>query len=229
MPEHLTWLPIVIGAAALATPFVIGIGRCTAALARLLAASALPAAQNSADLAEAPRRALVVTLEMAIVLVVAAPVVASTQPFLPRLPAAAVLAGVVLLFLVALWRSAANLQAHARAGAQAFVEVLARQLRPDGEGETADVDDLHRLLPGLGTPAPIRIEAGSEAVGRTLAEINLRSLTGATVLAIVRQGDSVLTPTGREKLQAGDVLAVAGTAAAVKSARERLSGASSPA
>ena len=51
----------------------------------------------------------------------------------------------------------------------------------------------------------------SDLLGRTLAELNLRGLSGATVLALVREGQGTVIPTGREHLEAGDVLAVAPT------------------
>ena len=135
------------------------------------------------------------------------------------------MAVIILLLAVALWRSATNLQEHARAGAQAIVEVLARQLGSTSvEARTAnpDLEQLHRLLPGLGAPQPIRIRTGTNAVNKTLAELNLRGLSGATVLAIIREHDGVLIPTGRETLQAGDLLAVAGTTEAIESAEHLL-------
>ena len=49
-------------------------------------------------------------------------------------------------------------------------------------------------------------------------------LTGATVLAIVREGSEVVVPSGREALQAGDLLAVAGTEGALAAARALLAG-----
>jgi CPA2 family monovalent cation:H+ antiporter-2 len=227
--DDLTGFAVVLAAAALAAPFCLGIARCAAALARALAALALPAPQAKMDLADAPRRALVVALELAILLAIGIPLVALTQPFLPPFPGAALLAAALLLLGLALWRSAANLQAHARAGAQAIVEVLARQLATRGpsasaasSGGESELEALHRLLPGLGAPAPVRIRPGTLAAGRTLAELDLRGLTGATVLAIVREHAGVLTPTGRETLEVGDLLAVAGTEEAIESARRHL-------
>ena len=61
-------------------------------------------------------------------------------------------------------------------------------------------------------------------MGRTLANLNLRGATGATVLAIARGGEEVLVPTGHEELRAQDVLALAGTHEAVDAARDLLSG-----
>ena len=62
----------------------------------------------------------------------------------------------------------------------------------------------------------------SPAAERTLAELNLRGATGATVLAILRHGEPVLVPSGHERVHAGDVLAVAGTEEAIAAARELL-------
>jgi CPA2 family monovalent cation:H+ antiporter-2 len=78
---------------------------------------------------------------------------------------------------------------------------------------------VHGLLPGLGEPEPFRLEATSPAVGKTLAELNLRGLTGATVLAIQRGEEGVSFPTAQEVLRPGDVLALAGTHDAVEAAK----------
>ena len=225
VPDRFAWLGVVVGAAVLAVPFAIGIARCTVALARLLGASALPPAIARADMADAPRRALVVTLEIAILLLIGVPLVALTQPFLPPLPVPIAMAAVVVVLAFALWRSVANLQEHAQAGAHAILEVLGRQLgsqQAAAGGTDSDLEQLHRLLPGLGAPRAVRIRPGAAAVGKTLAELDLRGLTGATVLAIVREHGAVLTPTGREHLQAGDLLAVAGTTAAIAGAEALL-------
>ena len=225
VPERWAWLGVVAADSVLALPFAVGIFRCTVALARLLGAVALPKAVAKADFADAPRRALVVTIELAILLLVGIPLVALTQPFLPQLSGPIVMVAGVLLLAFALWRSVANLQEHAQAGAQAILEVLGRQL---GSTQAAagspdpDLAQLDRLLPGLGAPQAVRIKPGSRAVGRTLAELNLRGLTGATVLAILHDDGAVLTPTGRERLRAGDLLAVAGTATAIESAGQLL-------
>ena len=68
----------------------------------------------------------------------------------------------------------------------------------------------------------VELFALEEATLQSLAELRLRAMTGATVLAIVREGKGVITPTGVDALHAGDVLAVAGTAEAIASARELL-------
>ena len=104
-----------------------------------------------------------------------------------------------------------------------ILEVLAAQAKSATRAPRAD--DLARvqeLLPGLGAPTPMRLETTSPAVGKTLAELNLRGLTGATVLAITRDDGGVLIPSAAERLRAGDVLALAGTHEAVGAAAEML-------
>ena len=65
----------------------------------------------------------------------------------------------------------------------------------------------------------MRLDSGSAAIGRTLAQLNLRGRTGATVLAITRSQGGVIIPNATERLQAGDVLALAGTRDAIDAAR----------
>ncbi len=153
--------------------------------------------------------------------------IAITQPFLPRFPGFAVLLLLTIVLSVAFWKSALNLQGHAQAGAQVIVAALTPRI-----GTEEDPDDLTRtmehvaiMLPGLGEPVPVRIVANSPAADRSLAEINLRGMTGATVLAVTRSapdGSEVFVPSGRTVLRAGDVVALAGTNEAVTAARAML-------
>ena len=71
----------------------------------------------------------------------------------------------------------------------------------------------------------VRLDPGSAAIGKTLAQLNLRGRTGATVLAVTRNEGGVIVPTARELLQSGDVLALAGTHEAIEAAAETLRGA----
>ncbi len=67
----------------------------------------------------------------------------------------------------------------------------------------------------------VRIEDGSPAEGSSLATLDLRSRTGATVAAIVRGHQTTMFPTGQEILLRGDILAVSGSPEALARA-ERL-------
>jgi len=59
--------------------------------------------------------------------------------------------------------------------------------------------------------------------GKTLAELNIRAKTDATVLAIIREGKTISNPAASEKLLSGDTLVITGTHKAVDSAFELLS------
>jgi monovalent cation:H+ antiporter-2, CPA2 family len=84
--------------------------------------------------------------------------------------------------------------------------------------------DIHAVLPGIGEPVPFRLPEESAAVGKTLKEVDLRGLTGATVLAIRRGDQGVVVPTAQEVLQPGDILALAGTHEAIDAAKRVLRG-----
>jgi CPA2 family monovalent cation:H+ antiporter-2 len=212
---------VVVGAVTLCVPFLVGVVGIARRLAATLAAVALPhRTDGKVDLAAAPRRVLLVTLQVVIVLLVGTPVVAITQPFLRGFTGPLIVLMLLSALGIALWRGATNLQGHVRAGAQVIVAALAAQSHSkDAHAEPHALEQVHGLLPGLGAPEPVRLEATSPAVGKTLAELNLRGLTGATVLAIQRGEESVSVPTAREVLRPGDVLALAGTHEAVQAAR----------
>jgi monovalent cation:H+ antiporter-2, CPA2 family len=77
-------------------------------------------------------------------------------------------------------------------------------------------------VPGLGDPTAVPIDAGAPCVGRTLKQLNLRALTGATVIAIDRGANDVVYPAADDTIEAGDVLVLTGTKDAVAAARELL-------
>jgi CPA2 family monovalent cation:H+ antiporter-2 len=220
-PELARWGLLIAGFVLLA-PFAIGAVRAAGALGTLIASRALPlATPDRIDLAAAPRRALVLAVQAALILGIGFPLMALTQPFIPLGYGAAGLAVVLALVGIAFWRSARDLQAHVRAGAEMIVEVLAKQSRSQ---EHPTLEQVHALLPGFGALTPVEIEANSPAVGRTLAELNLRGISGASAVAILHGSDGVVVPSGQEQLKQGDVLALAGTHDAIEKARRLLRG-----
>ncbi|HUN80893.1 MAG TPA: TrkA C-terminal domain-containing protein, partial [Phycisphaerae bacterium] len=55
------------------------------------------------------------------------------------------------------------------------------------------------------------LAAASPAAGKTIREIDLRARTGATIIAVVRQGKALPNPTAETHLEAGDVLVLVGS------------------
>jgi monovalent cation:H+ antiporter-2, CPA2 family len=218
---------VIAGMVAIAIPLLVGFFRTARQLGNLLAHEALPAVEKGVDFAAAPRRALVVTLQLTVVIVAAVFLVAVAKPFFPKVGSTVVvgigLAVLLLVLGITFWRTATDLYGHARAGAEVIVAVLAQQMATEpasgAERKPPSLDTVGKILPGLGDPVSLRIEPGSALEGQTLAGANLRGLTGATVLAIVRGDQQVLMPSGQEMLREGDVLAVVGSHEAVESAR----------
>jgi CPA2 family monovalent cation:H+ antiporter-2 len=222
LSENGARVAVVATASALAAPLLFGGFRTARVLATTLAVRAFPeVARGRIDNSAAPRRALVNTLQFAIVLVAGVLVVAATQPFLPPLGGFAALVPIVLMLLIAFWRSTANLHGHATAGAEVIAAMLQRQVArsrgsPDDPARARVLQD---VLPGLGHPEPVELTDGSNAIGKSLAELNLRGRTGATILAITRGAERIVIPSGQEVLRAGDFLAIAGSHDAVEAAR----------
>ncbi len=208
---------VIGGAFIVSLPLLFGFFRSSRALGQAVAFEVLPAVPSGkVDFGAAPRRALLVTVQLAIVVVAGLPLMALTQPFLPPYGAPAVFAVALAVAAVAWWRGATDLRGHAQAGAEVIVAVLAKQMGAPDHGPPAPLEDVHKVLPGLGEPVALRLEPSDHAVGKSLAELDLRSRTGAVVLAINRGGEHILLPTGHEKVHAGDVLAIAGTHASVR-------------
>ena len=220
---------VTLSTVVLALPFFWSALRSARKLGLVLAEGAFPRKGDGADLAEAPRRALRATLELAILFAAGAPLVALTQPFLPTsFPfGLALILGVALLALP-FWRSATNLEGHVRAGTQAILETLVAQSR-SGQQRSSNLEDLRTLLPGIGEPTAVSIGSGATCIGHSLKGLNLRGLTGATVLAIERSPSEVVFPTADEVLRENDVLILTGTHESVAAAGEFLRRSGKPA
>jgi len=198
---------------------LLGMVRGSRRLGMTLAEISLPAVTPGGfDAGAAPRRALTAGLQVAVLLIVSLPILALAEPFLPGLMALGILVLLLLMSASMLWRSSTDLQGHLRAGAEVIVEALLR----DRTRATGRMDDLSALLPGLGDITRVVIQERATAVGRSLSELQLHPIAGITVVAITRASTRIVLPRGDEELQAGDMLAITGSATAIARALERL-------
>jgi CPA2 family monovalent cation:H+ antiporter-2 len=234
---HLEWWHLGL-TIALALVFATGVVRRAHRLGGDVAGLVLPkAGEGGLDLGSAPRRAFTQILELAIALALGLPLVAILQPFLPVSSGVIALALIVLGLVLALWRSLSSFEGHVRAGTELVLEVLARQSREGqggGHGEGGGASQTMRadvslasataLLPGFPDMVPVTLTAESAAIGRTLAELNLRAVTGATVMAISRSEQGAVIPSASEVMRVGDVLTLAGSHAACATAAALLVG-----
>lgn len=207
-------------AVVLSAPFCLGILRVSHALAVELAERALPRdTGGAADRAHAARRALALALQIAVVSLIGMPLVAATQPFIPPFRGGLVLVVVLAALGAAFWMRATSLEGEVRAGAEAIVEALVAQARVSAPRHSdPELGLMREWLPALGDAVAVPVDDVSYAVGKSLGELNLRALTGATVLAIGRGEEGIVIPTVRAVLRSGDVLALAGTREAVEAA-----------
>lgn len=223
----------------LSSPLLLGLVRNAQRLGTEMSLLLLPAPEpNRVDLAASARRVFVVTLQLLIVSLVGLPVMAVTQPFLPAGTPLVLFVLVNAALLVVFVRRARSFRGHVRAGTSVLIETFRKQVQtsqpntsapttgpssPEGHA-TAD-EPAHKraesVLPGFSNLTTVSLGRRSRAVGQSLAQLNLRGVTGASVLAIRRQGQG-LVPSPSEQLQSGDELVLTGTQSAVDAAQSLL-------
>lgn len=219
VPERYGMAGLFLAGLLLSAPFAYGLVMSARRVAFRFAEAAMPKAPRGVDAAHAPRGALVVAIHFATIVVLGLPLLAITQPFLSAWPAAAVIGGFILLITLSFWRSARDLQGHAMAGAELIVDVISRQ---GVDKDEHAIETVQGMLPGMGTIVPFKLEMGSSAIGHSLGELNLRGLTGVSVVAVSRSGQRIVFPKATEILHEGDVLALTGSHDAILAAHRLL-------
>lgn len=194
-------------------PFGFGVLRASSRFALTLAGVALPGQAGSpGDMAAAPRRALATTVQVAALIVVGAPVLALSVPFVPSLGAFGVAVAVAGVLAFAFRRRVQDLDGHFRAGAQVVLEALVNQSRaPTPLDKPQEMEQVTALLPGLGKLTAVRIDADSDSIGRTLEELDLHAHTGASVVCVAREGRGWTSAAADQPLVGGDLVALTGT------------------
>ncbi len=214
---------ILVQAAALVLTLLPGllIWRSGHRLAQRIAVSIYHPSANPDQTAEVDQEStnlLVRILETSIAFGAATLLLAIITPLMSLFDGLAVMAIVVTGLIVAIGRIARDLYALMHTTSGALVERLnrVRELSPSNASEIADAV-------GVGPLMWVRVPNGSGAIGMTVADLNLHAITGVSVMAIVRDGNSIVMPGGEEILHAGDTLALAGSSEAIAAARDMLS------
>jgi len=224
---HLGWGMVLATSVVLIVPLVIGIIKLTARMARGLAEQAFPpVAEKTVDTARSPRKALKVSLHLFLMLGAGLPIILILHPFFPQGGAVIVLIMALVVLGVGLVRSARDLDGHVKAGAHVIAAALGRQMAMAQEGEIQSEEErsqvletVRKILPGMGDPVSMTLPETSAAVGQSIADINLRSKTGATVMAISSDGEELAMPPSETVLKSGDVLVLGGSDEAIEMAR----------
>lgn len=112
---------------------------------------------------------------------------------------------------------------------ETYIEKIRREgtpmLRPSGFRKPAlpptSLEKLRQLLAGNVIENFLLLE-NSSAVGKTLAQLDLRNRTGATIIAVLRDNQSSANPAADFVLQQGDLLVIMGTHRELESVGELL-------
>lgn len=201
----------------LALPLLIGLFRNARSVAMLSAS--MVRQERDADPAQgaSATRLLEGVAGLVLVIGVGLPALALMRPLVHGpWGEAVVMLGAALASLV-VWRNLGAMEGEFTSG----VGTLARQLARHAGPEAHHIADA-ALLPGLDRVLALPLPGDAPAVGRTLAQLDLRAKCGATVVAIHKPNAEVILPTGHERLEAGDVLALAGATDAIDRARALL-------
>jgi len=237
----ITWLPVLaqwlavtislderlagwaVGAIALllCAPLLVGLIRNAVVLSRLVADSVLPEGREPVAAERGAAHVLGAMIYLAVLAGVGFPTVAVLQPVTGELYGAVLLGVAFVVTGVYLWRSAGAFETELASGAERVASALARQA---AGGEAYQVESEAPVLPGLAGTTAMQVTAGGPAAGRSLAELGLRKSTGANVIAIQRAAGTVVLPRGDERLEVGDLLAVAGSSESVALARLTIEG-----
>jgi CPA2 family monovalent cation:H+ antiporter-2 len=194
---------------------IAGIYYASRKLATALAARAIPEVPEHQT---AAAKALVELLQVAILIVIAMPLLAIVQPFIAPFEGVAVMVIAAVLMTIVVVRNTRRIEGELLDAARLITEALASPRRaPSSDGVSYEV-------PGLGVVTPVIVRPDSASVGKRLRDIDLHATTGAMVVAIARGDSNVMVPNGDEVIQPGDVLELAGSSEAVTAAARLING-----
>ena len=190
--------------------------RATGRVAIALASRAIP--ESPADQLKPPGwDSFVEIIQVAMMIVVTVIVLAIVQPFLEPFEGVIVLVLAIVAMSIATWRGVSRTIAQMRAASRLMADATSASQVEKVAGNVKE-----EMIPGLGLIVPVRLESGSPAVGRTIADLHLPSVTGAVVVAIGRDENGLMIPSHSEVLREGDVLGLAGPRRAIRAAIEML-------
>lgn len=215
-----TSLPLLLG-----LPLVVGVVRNAQRLSFLTTRLLFDDANGPWAVAGA--RAWKVALATLTVLSLGVPGAALVRPVLPFPFVLGAVAAAAAVGLVLLWRAVGAVETETRSGTGTLLDLLAQAkdalpLSAADPGDSGFHDPPSAVPPGFPPVVQVTLTEAHRAVGQTLAQLDLRARTGASVLGVHREGQEVVVPTGSEVLRAGDVLLLSGPRGAVRAAEGAL-------
>lgn len=214
--KGVVWLVTTV----VALPGLIAVVRKLRALALLLAE--VNVTERAAGRQTAAIRAVVSqTIFLAGVVGIGLWTLVLSAALLPTGPELVWLVVVALVLAFVLWRF--FVQIHARA--QVTLRDVMHQPPPDPHHEETSATALRAAVLKDLELTTVAIAAGAPAAGRLIRELELRAQTGATAVAIDRDGGRVVNPGPDEELRPGDQVLLLGSPGQLTAGRRLLSGA----
>lgn len=189
------------GAVFLSLPMVIAAYRKLEALGMLLAELRVKQLSSPARAKEI-KAVISTTVPLAGAIGLGLLIFSLSAPLLPSLEILIVLLLILAALTYLLWRSFVKVYSKAQVAIQ---ETLAAKPHPNEQSEP---------LPNLFREAKlhtITISAASPAMGKFIREIPLRTKTGASIIAIERNGQNLINPAADELIQENDNILLLGT------------------
>lgn len=202
----------------LAAPFLVGLvrsGRQLGAVVRNLARGGRPATPRA--------RAVEGLALLAVLLGVGLPTVALLLPFVSGHWLEVMFSGALLVVLMVVVARLSRVRDTQASG----VAQIARRLAENAAGVDEDLAGGSSALAGVDALAgldyhALELPVDARLDGQDLSTIDLRAHTGATLVAIQRDQETVVMPAGESVLHGGDVLAICGSDEAIERARTLL-------
>ncbi len=141
---------------------------------------------------------------------------AAVEALLPLASLGAFAVFLLLALPLLLWRRALRLQRELEAGP----EWMAEGARDPWEGPG---DPVGAPVPAEGGWRTLRVGPRCPSLGRSLGDLDLAGRAGVVLVALLREGH-LLEPRAETRLEAGDLLALSGSAAALGEAERLLGG-----
>ena len=211
LAKAILWLAAVV----LSLPMLIATFRKLQALGLLIAETKISRVA-AGESTPAIRSMVAQVVPIAGTLVLAVFLLALSATLLPSLEILAVLLGLVAVITWLFWRSSIRIYSRAQF---ALRETFAQQ--PDPRPQASSTG-LRSLLKDADL-ATITISADSPTTGKLIAELQLRTRTGASIVGIERHGTSIINPGPDEELQLGDQVLLLGTLEQLRLAKIALS------
>lgn len=206
----LLWAAVLL----LSLPILIAIFRKLQAIALMLAETSVP--QDLPNVRKYHLRRVVSRMLLSVMTTLFGIVILLMgASLLPPWPVLLVFLGVFALLVYRLWGHFVRVYSRA--------QVALRETLSENPAPAAPPQALERLLKGAHLEL-VQLPPGAPAEGKMIRELELRQRTGASVIAIEREGEPVLNPGPHDELRAADTVYLLGSDAQCTAARVLLTG-----